>query len=145
MTEYFNRTAQRTTRQELRNNMPPAEVLLWSRLRGRQVLNCRFRRQYGVGPYVLDFYTTEVKLGVELDGESHFTAGASAYDKERQEYIESFGIKVLRFLNPGVYDNLDGVLEAIAEQVRVRRGATSPPPAPPSQGGEKSGASQGGE
>jgi very-short-patch-repair endonuclease len=136
MTEYFNRTSEKVKRQQLRNNMPPAEVLRWSRLRGRQLLNCKFRRQYGVGPYVLDFYTTEVKLGIELDGESHFTDGASVYDKERQGYIERFGIKVLRFLNPDVYDHLDGVLEVIAEQVRVRRGATSPPPAPPSQGGE---------
>ena len=53
-----------------------------------------------------------------------------------QQYIDRFGIKVLRFLHPEVYDNLDGVLETIAQQVKVRRGATSPPPLPPSKGGE---------
>ena len=59
MTDYFNRASEKTKRQKLRNSIPPAEILLRSRLRGRQLLDCKFRRHYSVGPYVLDFYTTE--------------------------------------------------------------------------------------
>ena len=136
MTQFFNRTDEKEKRRELRNNMPKAEVILWSRLQRRQLLGCRFRRQYSVGDYVLDFYSLEARLGIELDGESHFQAGAAEHDERRRQFIESFGIKILRFLNPDVYDNLEGVLEVIAREVERRRRVPQPPPAPPSQGGE---------
>src|SRR5262245_32312008 len=102
MAEIFNRTSEKQKRCELRNKMPVAEALLWTKLRNRQLLNCKFRRQYSVGPCVLDFYTTEVNLGIELDGESHFVDGAQSRDLQRQQYIERIGIKILRFLNPDV-------------------------------------------
>lgn len=136
MTQFFNRTDEKQKRRTLRNNMPKAEVILWSRLQRRQLLGCRFRRQFGVGIYVLDFYSPEARLGIELDGDSHFQEGAVKHDERRRQFIESFGIKILRFLNPDVYENLDGVLETIATEVGRRRGLKQPPPAPPSQGGE---------
>lgn len=128
MTEFFNRTSEKAKRQELRNNMPPVEVILWSRLKGRQLLECKFRRQYSVGAFVIDFYSPEIKLGIELDGDSHFREGGPECDRERQEYIESFGIKIIRFLNPEVYDNLDGVLEVIAREITGRRAGRTPLP-----------------
>ena len=136
MTEIFNRSSEKQKRREFRANMPTAEVLLWTRLRGRQLLDCKFRRQYSVGPYILDFYTVEAKLGIELDGESHFEEGAQVRDLKRHQYIEGFGINILRFLNTDVYDNLDGVVEVIAKEVERRRSSRQPPPAPPLQGGE---------
>ncbi len=68
MTEFFNRVDEKPRRRELRNAMPSAEVVLWSKLKARQLLSCKFRRQYGVGPFVIDFYSPEIKLGIELEG-----------------------------------------------------------------------------
>src|SRR5262245_17130771 len=99
MTQFFNRTDDKQKRRTLRNNMPKAEVVLWSRLQRRQLLGCRFRRQHSVGIYVLDFYSPEARLGIELNGDSHFQEGAVEHDERRRKSIESFGIKILRFLN----------------------------------------------
>lgn len=127
MTEFFNRRSEKTKRQELRKNMPPAEVILWSRLKGRQLLGCKFRRQYSVGSFVIDFYAPEIKLGIELDGDSHYQHGAAKYDERRQRFIESTGVSMVRFLNTDIYDNLNGVLEIIAERiVAARAGRTAP-------------------
>jgi very-short-patch-repair endonuclease len=130
MTEVFNRLNERGNRRHLRNEMPGSEVMLWARLKGRQLSGCKFRRQYGVGPFVIDFYSPEIKLGVELDGDSHFQEGARAYDEQRTRYISSFGIRIMRFLNADVDENLDGVLEAIGQVVLERRAmnAASQPP-----------------
>ncbi len=121
MTEFFNRPDQKSKRRQLRNSMPNAEVILWSRLKGHQLLGCKFRRQYGVGAFVIDFYSPEIKLGIELDGDTHFQEGRREYDRRRQAFIESFGIRIVRFLNVDIYDNLDGVLEAIVREIHERR------------------------
>ena len=65
---------------------------------------------------MIDFFSVEIKLGFELDGESHFQPGAADYDQKRQQFIESLGIRIVRILNTEVYDNLDGVLEMIRER-----------------------------
>ncbi len=83
-------------------------------LRCKQLENCKFRNQYSVDRFVLDFYSPEIKLTIEIDGESHFQKGAAQYDQERQIFIESAGIQFLRFTNRDVYENLNGVLETIA-------------------------------
>ena len=97
--------------------MPKAEVLVWSRLKGKQMVRFKFRRQYNVGPYVIDFYCPALKLAVEIDGDSHFHQEAEVRDVSRQEFIESFGIRFLRFTNDEVHENLDGVFEAIRQMV----------------------------
>ena len=117
MTQYYNRDEQKALRRHLRNDMPPAEVLLWSKLRGKQLLGRKFRRQFSVGPYRLDFYCPELKLAVELDGDSHFTNAAIQRDLERQKWVESFGIRFVRFTNADDYENLDGVLEVLATAI----------------------------
>ena len=138
MTEYFNRSSEKDKRRQFRFAMPPAEVLLWMRLKGRQVLRCKFRRQYSVGAYILDFYSPEANLGIELDGGSHFQEGSQEYDQQRQAFIESFGIKILRFLNTDIYQNVDGVLQVIAAEVIQRRGSRTPPLPPLRKGGRES-------
>lgn len=97
--------------------MPKAEVILWQYLKGKKINGCKFRRQFGVGPYVVDFYCAEFKLAVELDGDSHFSEDAQKHDIERQEYIEQFGIKFLRFTNKDVYTNVNGVMQTIYEAI----------------------------
>ena len=77
----------------------------------------RFLRQYGVDQYVLDFYCPELKLAIEVDGESHFMPGVEDQDKARQEHIEAYGIRFLRFTNPEVCDNLDGVCQDIYDKI----------------------------
>ena len=72
MNEFLNRESETDKRRQLRGSMPEAEVILWSRLKGRQLLGCKFRRQYSVGSFVIDFFSVEIKLGIELDGDSHF-------------------------------------------------------------------------
>ena len=118
MTQYFNQSDDKPRRQAARANMPEAEVMLWSVLKGRKMLGCKFRRQHGVGAYRLDFYCAELLLGIELDGETHYVGTAQVRDCRRQRFIESLGIRVLRFLNSDVYENLDGVWDAIARAVR---------------------------
>ena len=102
MTEFFNREAEKERRRQLRQSMPAVEVMLWTCLKGRRMLGCKFRRQYGVGTFMIDFYSVEIKLGIELDGESHFHDRAQEYDQKRQKFIESFGIKIIRFLNDDI-------------------------------------------
>lgn len=98
--------------------MPDAEVIVWSRLKGRQVYGYKFRRQYGVGPYSIDFYCAKLKLGIEIDGGSHMTRSEKAADKERQQYVESFGIRVIRYTNADVYEDVDAVVEQIGHEIK---------------------------
>jgi very-short-patch-repair endonuclease len=138
MTRHFNRSEYKQSRQAARASMPPAEAILWSKLNHRQLLGCKFRRQFGVDGYRLDFYSPGLKLGIELDGESHTRGEALDRDVRRDRHIESLGIRILRIWNAEIFENLDGVWDAIVrvalEQLsrhgggvpgrRMRRGAT---------------------
>lgn len=126
MTRHFNRPETTDTRRDLRNDMPAPEVILWSKLKNRQLLGCKFRRQFGIESYNADFYSPELKLAIELDGETHFVPGAKRADRQRQNVIESHGIRVLRFLNSEIYDNLDGVWDVIAREARKRMKLLAP-------------------
>ena len=132
-------------RRQLRKTMPKAEVLVWSRLRGKQLCGYKFHRQYSVGPYSIDFYCPAAKLAIELDGDSHFYPVEQRYDSQRQRYIESFGIRCLRFTNSEIYENLEGVLETIARVLRdIAGGAGEDTPLnPPFVRGEAKNAPQG--
>ena len=110
-------------RQELRRNMTEAERLLWTKIRNRQINGCKFRRQYSIGSYVVDFYSTENKLAIEIDGPSHDSADAIDYDKNRQEEIESLGIRIVRFTNKDVLSNLDMVTIQLSETVKNQKQA----------------------
>ncbi len=122
MTQLFNKTSEKLKRRQLRKNMTKSESIVWQKLRCKQLENCKFRNQYSVDRFVLDFYSPEIKLAIEIDGESHFQEGVAQYDEERQIFIESAGIKFLRFTNKDVYENLNGVLETIACTIRELRG-----------------------
>ncbi|PAX51939.1 endonuclease domain-containing protein [Brunnivagina elsteri] len=121
MTQIYNKTSEKDKRKQLRNNMTTAENILWGKIKGKQIETCKFRRQYSVNQFVIDFYCPELKLAIEIDGESHFQDDAIKYDKERQVLIESIGVQFLRFNNNEVYNNLDGVLEVITEKVQILR------------------------
>jgi very-short-patch-repair endonuclease len=80
----------------------------------------KFRRQQGIAQYVVDFYCPECRLAVEIDGATHSTVEEKARDRLRQAYIEDFGIHFLRFRNADVFENIDWVLEVIANDLRDR-------------------------
>ena len=113
-----NRPLLKTRRKELRNNATPAERLLWGILQHSNLGGYKFRRQHSVGPYILDFYCPAAGLAIELDGDSHFTDDAVAYDQERTAYLNSLQITVLRFLNTDVYDNLAAVGETVLQTIK---------------------------
>jgi very-short-patch-repair endonuclease len=119
MTLHFNQHREITKRRGLRKNATDAEHRLWSRLRGQQ-LGVKFRRQYSVDVYVLDFYAPGAKLAIEVDGASHFTPAGEDHDRARTEHLSRFGIKVVRVTNVDVLENLDGVVEAIMQALRRR-------------------------
>lgn len=97
----------------LRKSQTDAESLLWSRLRARQLTGIKFRRQHPIGPYVLDFYCAEAHLAVEVDGSQHLESIAINQDQARTKFLENKSIKVIRFWNHEVLENLDAVLESI--------------------------------
>ena len=121
MTQIFNRPSEKQTRQSLRNSLPPAELILWSKLKNRQICAQKFRRQYSVGSYVVDFYRPALKLAIEIDGDRHFQPGEQEKDKARQQFIESTGVHFLRFRNVAVRANLRGVLETIYRKIEQLR------------------------
>jgi very-short-patch-repair endonuclease len=132
MTLHYNQASHREKRRALRHNATEAERRLWSRLQRKQ-LGVKFRRQYSVDAFVVDFYSPSCQLAIEVDGDSHFTADGIAYDTERTSYLAKFGIAVIRFTNAEVLENLDAVLERIKAVVQQR---SQPPLAPPWKGGE---------
>ena len=120
-----NASEQRERRKALRNNMTPAEATLWRALKGRAVGGLKFRRQQGIGPFILDFYCPECRLAIELDGASHDYK--YEYDEERRAYLRGQGVSVLRFSNQQVFSCLQGVL---ADILRVANKDTDPTPDP---------------
>ena len=110
----YNKPGQKSLRRALRRQQTPAERALWQRLRRRQLRGRKFKRQYGIGPYVVDFYCAEEKLAVELDGAVHDDLLRRAYDEERTHFLEAQGVRVVRFENRLVWERLDVVPEAIA-------------------------------
>lgn len=115
----FNWFEQKTRRQSLRNNATPAERQLWTHLKGKGLKGFKFRRQYGVGSFILDFYCPAAKLGIEIDGDSHFLPDKIEYDKRRTNFINYLGIKIIRFTNDEVHTNVFEVLKVIGAELEA--------------------------
>jgi very-short-patch-repair endonuclease len=116
----------------LRRNATNAEALLWSCLRSGQLAGFKFRRQHPIGHFILDFYCHKGKLSIELDGSQHATLEQADYDESRTLQLNSRGIRVLRFWDNEVFENLEGVLQVIFEALtstlsRNGRGSAPPP------------------
>ncbi|MBN2774888.1 MAG: endonuclease domain-containing protein [Prolixibacteraceae bacterium] len=100
---------------KLRLNMTNAEKLLWEKLNRKQLLELRFRRQHPINIYIVDFYCHEYKLVVELDGGIH--KSQKDYDKSRSEDLGMFGLKVIRFKNSEVENDIDEVILKIKNSI----------------------------
>ena len=106
----------RTFSRNLRKASTLSEILLWQRLNKKQLLGLDFNRQKIIGNYIVDFFCLEKKLAIEVDGESHNEK--LDYDAERDKYLESLGIKVLRIHDLEVKINLDGVVWYIEKFIK---------------------------
>ncbi len=113
-------------KRRLRSNSTRAEELLWAKLRHKQFFTVKFRRQHGIGPYIVDFFCPEKRLVVEVDGDTHATETQQTKDHTREEYLRSLGLQVVRYTNDEVLNNLDGVLEDLTR--RLLEDSTSPFP-----------------
>ena len=133
MPEYiFNNPNLKERRRELRKSSTPAEIELWKRLKNKALCGRKFRRQYSIGKFILDFYCPEEKLGIELDGSPHFIEENLEYDNLRTEIINKFNIKIIRFENYLIMEDINKVFEIIKSNFE-----DIPPLAPPNSGGEK--------
>jgi len=97
----------------MRGEPTAAENHLWQRIRKQQVLGFKFRRQHTIDRFIVDFYCTEARLIIEVDGIIHDDQQEA--DQLRTEFLETLGLRVLRFTNGEVLQQTDGVIERIAE------------------------------
>lgn len=95
----------------MRHSATDAEQVMWQILRAKRFMNLKFRRQYVIEPYIVDFYCHEIGLVIEVDGGQHGTDDAIEYDAERTKYLEALGLKVVRYWNHEVLIRTDVVLE----------------------------------
>jgi very-short-patch-repair endonuclease len=117
---------------EMRHPQTPAEATIWKHLRNRN-LGFKFRRQHPILRFIIDFYCAELKLCVEIDGDTHVEADQQEYDAARTEYLEMLECKVIRFTNEDVRYHIQPVVQAIREtcdelQAKKRAGMTRPSP-----------------
>ncbi len=128
MERILNRSSQTPTRKFLRNHSTLQEKLLWEKLKSKHLLGFKFRRQHGIGNYIVDFYCPKLKLAIEIDGESHERKNAFEYDKNREEDIALTGIEFIRFTNDEILNELKNVLSRIESKVKERVEISGTPP-----------------
>jgi very-short-patch-repair endonuclease len=102
---------------ELRKNMTQAEIYLWKKLKNKKLFTVRFRRQHPIDIFVVDFYCHELKLAIEIDGGIHLVKEVSEYDEGRTHDIEKFGIKIIRFTNDQVLNDINKVQRDILNKI----------------------------
>jgi len=117
---------QRQRAKTLRQTMTRAETLLWRYIKAGHLDDLAFRRQAPIGKYIVDFVCHSARLIVELDGESHDSAGRIARDRTRDAWLSSRGYHVLRLTNADVLTNLEGVLALVQENANAQ-GCDAPP------------------
>lgn len=99
-------------RRELRRRATGEEKILWEKLRNHRI-GPRFKRQYSIGGYILDFYCAEKRLIIEIDGGIHKREDSKEYDEVRDKYFSELGYKTLRILNDEVNSGVNRVIEKI--------------------------------
>ena len=99
----------------LRKNTTKEERILWQLLRNRQFFGLKFRRQYPIGKYIVDFVCESKKVVIELDGGQHNEPENILLDEERTKFIENQGYKVIRFWNSDINKNISGVYDKLLE------------------------------
>ncbi|MFD1316118.1 endonuclease domain-containing protein [Namhaeicola litoreus] len=106
-------------RKFLRNNSTKAEIRLWQYVKNKQINGLKFRRQYSIYNFILDFYCPAKKIAIELDGEIHKNPISEQKDHQRDFLLEKLGIKVLRFENDMVFKNPEIIVNAILDHIKT--------------------------
>ncbi len=112
----YNGNLKQLSRQ-LGENMTDTERNLWAKRRMKQLKGYQFYRQKPIGDYIVDFFCPRAKRVIEVDGSQHRTDEMTEYDRIRDEYMSSLGLRVLRFTNTDVLTHTDGVVERIEEEI----------------------------
>jgi hypothetical protein len=115
---------------QLRNNATKSEIRLWQCLKGNKMMGYDFHRQKPIGNYICDFFCIELMLAIEIDGVSHEIASVEKRDAQKDAYLKSIGVDVLRFTDNDIVNYLDGAIKAIEDYILKK---THPQPL---QGGE---------
>jgi very-short-patch-repair endonuclease len=116
---------------ELRKKQTDAEKKLWTILRNRQLNGVKFRRQFPLGRYILDFYCPDHRLGIEADGGQHYERKGRDHDDLRTRELNKLGIEIIRFSDGEILTNSEGVFEVIQNAIaRKKDNAPSPHPSP---------------
>ena len=101
----------------LRKTSTIQEKRMWNLLKNRQFYNLKFKRQQPIGNYIVDFICKEAKIIIEIDGGQHNNSKNIEYDNIRTEFLNSLGYKVIRFWNNEIYENIDGVMSKLKEEI----------------------------
>ena len=112
----YNRNLKQHSRQ-LRENMTDAERHLWAKVRMKQLKGYQFYRQKPIGDYIVDFFCPGAKLVIEIDGSHHLVGETIEYDRIRDDYLSSLGLRVLRFTNTDVLTDIETVVDSIRGEI----------------------------
>ncbi len=117
-TSFYNTKELKHIRRKLRKTSTPAELSLWKYLRNGRLQGRKFRRQYSIGKYILDFYCPQERIAIELDGEVHHTDKIYEHDVIRDRFLKEQNIILIRFENHLVFDQLEFVLNTVKKQFK---------------------------
>lgn len=115
---YYNQKLKKYAR-SLHKNQTNVEFILWSKSRARQLGGYKFKRQFPINNYIIDFYCHNKKLGIELDGSQHSEHKQKEYDMKRTFLLSQRGISLIRFWDTDVIKNIEGVLEEIFNRLQI--------------------------
>jgi len=113
---YYNKNLKKHSR-EFRKNMTDAERSIWSRVRCKQIQGYQFYRQKIIGNYIVDFLSPKGRLVVEIDGGQHYSIEGRVKDRTRDDYLKGLGLKILRFSDREAFENPDGIIQKIYENL----------------------------
>lgn len=122
----YNKVLKSSPSRELRSNMTDAEQILWQKLRGKQILGVQFYRQKPILNFIVDFYCPKAKLIIECDGSQHYTEDGLFADRQRDEALNQLGLRVLRFSNFQIIDELEAVCEFIYQVIEEKLAEEKP-------------------
>ena len=114
---------------KLRLNMTLGEIALWREIKGKK-LGVQFSRQIPIDRYIVDFYCKDLQMAIEVDGSIHFEEGQKEKDILRDKKLRALGVRVIRFSDLDVKNNLGWVLDQIREEVEILK----PTPGPSQEG-----------